>query len=304
MDTLGPNDAGRLPKMKVFIGWSGETSHKVAIALHDWLPKVIQAIKPFVSSEDIARGARWSGVIALELQASDFGIICATRDNIDTPWINFEAGALSKEIEKSSVTPFLFDLKPSEVLGPLGQFMAVPNEKDEISKLLTNINERQDPAQRLEKTMLHDAFRVYWPQLEEKLKAIAEGSKIPSPPKRMPEEVLEELLESVRLQQRYLELAQSSNRDRVDDIASHLIKRIESLAARLDAISRSVESLHKQNVIPPVSDAFPGVGAPSRKTSGSAGSFSGAQIEELERQIEQILAQSQKPTAEPDEIKK
>ena len=42
--------------MKVFLGWSGETSHNVALALSDWLPKVIQAIRPFVSSEDIAKG--------------------------------------------------------------------------------------------------------------------------------------------------------------------------------------------------------------------------------------------------------
>lgn len=55
---------------KVFLGWSGETSNKVAIALSDWLPKVIQAIKPFVSSEDIAKGARWSPQIAKELQSS------------------------------------------------------------------------------------------------------------------------------------------------------------------------------------------------------------------------------------------
>jgi hypothetical protein len=118
--------------MKVFLGWSGETSHKIALALHNWLPRVIQDIKPYISSEDIAKGARWSTEIANELQTTNYGIICVTKENIGSPWINFESGALSREIGKSFVTPFLFQLKPSDIQGPLAQFQAVVNEKDEI----------------------------------------------------------------------------------------------------------------------------------------------------------------------------
>src|SRR5260370_7683582 len=113
--------------MKVFIGWSGETSHEVALALHEWLPRVIQAVKPYVSSEDIAKGARWSASIAAELQASSYGIICVTRENSESPWINFEAGALSREIEKSFVTPSFFYLKTPALRGPLPHFHPVLN---------------------------------------------------------------------------------------------------------------------------------------------------------------------------------
>ena len=92
--------------MKVFISWSGKRSQALANMLRDWLPNVIQAIKPWMSDVDIDKGSRWSKDIALQLEESKVGIICLTPENLEAPWILFEAGALSKSLEKTYVCPF------------------------------------------------------------------------------------------------------------------------------------------------------------------------------------------------------
>jgi hypothetical protein len=110
--------------MKLFLSWSGARSQAIAEALREWLPKVIQAVKPWMSAIDIDRGARWSSDIAVELSDTSFGILCITPENLNAPWIHFEAGALSKTLEKSLVCPYLLELEPTDLKGPLVQFNA------------------------------------------------------------------------------------------------------------------------------------------------------------------------------------
>jgi hypothetical protein len=59
--------------MKVFISWSGERSRKVAEALQQWLPRVIQATEPWISTE-ISKGSRWGPEISSRLEESRIGI--------------------------------------------------------------------------------------------------------------------------------------------------------------------------------------------------------------------------------------
>lgn len=196
--------------MKVFISWSGGVSHKVAKELRDWLPSVIQSITPYVSSEDIDKGARWSSDIAGELDDSKYGVICVTPDNMDAPWLNFEAGALGRSVDKSKVSPFLFRVKPSELKGPVLQFQATIHEKNDVFKLLKSINDACGEAG-IEEKRLVKSFEVWWPKLDEALEAIKAPAtkKAQTPTSSLEAEkdvsrILEEVLEISRTNQRLL----------------------------------------------------------------------------------------------------
>src|ERR1044071_5524752 len=95
--------------MKIFLSWSGERSKSVALALRAWMPLVLHYVEPWLSDKDIAAGDRWSLEVGKELEQSNYGIICLTRDNLDAPWVLFEAGALSKALSAGSVCPYLLD---------------------------------------------------------------------------------------------------------------------------------------------------------------------------------------------------
>jgi hypothetical protein len=80
--------------MNVFIGWSGERSRAVALALREWIPNVIQAANPWMSEEDISKGSTWTSELVVQLGQACFGIICVTPENREALWLAFEAGAL------------------------------------------------------------------------------------------------------------------------------------------------------------------------------------------------------------------
>lgn len=195
--------------MKVFLSWSGNLSHKIACIFREWLPSVIQAIQPYVSSEDIDKGARWSSDIAKELEAAAFGVILVTAENLEAPWVNFEAGALSKSLDKANVSPFLFNVKRSEVQGPLLQFQSTIFEEDDVHKLLKSLNNRLEEKERLKADQLDKSFKIWWPELEKSLKAArADGADSEAVKTRSTKPagtaILEELLELARQQQRII----------------------------------------------------------------------------------------------------
>lgn len=193
--------------MKVFISWSGSKSQEVAKILKQWIPCVIQSVEPYFSSADIDKGARWSTDIAKELQDASFGILCVTKDNLSSSWLNFEAGALSKSIEKSKVCPFLVDLKPSDIQNsPILQFQMASSTKDDVFKLFTSINSNLGDT-KLHEDVLTTTFDTFWPKIDEALKSVSSITETVTPAKKVGKDTqapIEEILELVRYQHKLL----------------------------------------------------------------------------------------------------
>jgi hypothetical protein len=192
--------------MKVFISWSGETSRAMAEQLRDWLPLVLHYVEPWMSDVDIDAGDRWADSVAKELEASNFGVICVTRENVSSPWILFEAGALAKSLKSSRVIPLLLDLDFQDISGPLAQFQAKKVEKVGIGEVVQSINQSwEEPDDQNRATQL---FEALWRQLEAGIEGIPMETE-PAKRARPQAEVLEELVASVRsLEARMREISQ------------------------------------------------------------------------------------------------
>jgi hypothetical protein len=201
--------------MKVFLSWSGERSKVAAQILRQWLPEVIQSLEPWMSAADINAGARWNSELTNKLAETRCGIICLTEDNQLAPWVHFEAGSLSKTIEKTYVIPYLIDLEPADInAGPLTQFQAKRSNKAETWELVRTLNGALDKP--LAEAQLERGFERCWNELETKLKDLPEPTSHQE--KRSEGDKLTEVLEVVRTLQRAM----------TDDITP----RLESLTNR------------------------------------------------------------------------
>lgn len=190
--------------LPVFLSWSGN-SKSVAAALNDWLPQVLHAIRPWYSDEDIAKGARSIVAVESALASTTFGIICVTQANHQSPWLNYEAGFLARELTQSRVTPFLIDLAPANLRGPLANLQATQASKPDVRKLILGLNESLDDDNRLPQARIEKSFERWWPDLEQSLETLrAElNTKVQTP--RPMERKLDDLFIATKQIQRDIE---------------------------------------------------------------------------------------------------
>jgi hypothetical protein len=167
----------------------------VAAALRELLPDILQDLRVWMSDQDIQAGQQWSPEISKQLAISQAGIICLTPENLTSPWLLFEAGALANKVAESRVIPYRLGLAATEVEFPLAQFQSVGADDSGTLEMLASLNRfKTDPfsSERLERV-----HRQWWPKIEARLAAVPANDSSTARV-RTERSLLEEILSRVR----------------------------------------------------------------------------------------------------------
>ena len=150
----------------IFVSWSGERSKTVALGLRSLLEGLFgEAVQVFVS-DHINPGEAWAQRLGVELEQSDFGILCLTVENFDAPWLLFEAGAIAKKFGTSKVVPYLIDGMPAGWdRSPIAQFQYVRADQEGTYRLVGLINKLRTKPR--EKEVMDKSFSKWWPDLKD-----------------------------------------------------------------------------------------------------------------------------------------
>jgi hypothetical protein len=189
---------------KVFISWSKQTSKRVAKVLKEYLPEILDGVDLFMSDKDIGPGERSMKVLESQLDGTTYGLLVVTAENQGESWLNFEAGALSKQVGKDEddvprVVPLLVDIdSPNLLTGPVSQFQAVKLDGEGMLRTIRSIAAfvGSDMA------VIDKRFKRTWPDMSKALAAAKYSQVIPEKPQRSLESKIDEVLQILRTMQR------------------------------------------------------------------------------------------------------
>lgn len=174
--------------MKVFLSWSGQKAREAAAFLRDFIPQILREAEPWLADVDVRKGDRFIDRIEAAVEGADVMILCVTRTDLSSPWMNFELGSLAHT--KKPVIPVLVNFEPTELVGALALFQAVQLNRAGLRQLMFTLNDLARNA--LTPEALNNLFDINLPRLEPLLVSILERDQIPtSPADRSSIEVLE-----------------------------------------------------------------------------------------------------------------
>lgn len=156
--------------MEIFLSCSGEMSKEIADKLEEFLKNVVVDAKPFFFENDIDKGEQWQDHIIKRFNTCDFAIICLTAENINSRWINFEAGALFKKLH-NKVAVINFGIE-EEIREPLSMFQRTSFQKKDFYRLIKTINKNITNPQ--DEKKLKIIFNHYWEEFHGAVKELIE----------------------------------------------------------------------------------------------------------------------------------
>ena len=83
-----------------------------------------------------------------ELNKATAGLVCLTREALQSGWIHFEAGALARAVRKNethseasgaALYTYLLGVQPDELKGPLAEFQSTRFEREDTKKFCAAI---------------------------------------------------------------------------------------------------------------------------------------------------------------------
>lgn len=152
-----------------------------------------------MSDQDIKAGTNWSERIKRELANTTVGIICMTPENQDAKWINYEMGALSKEVKDgdSRVIPLLIGFSGTQEIGqPAASLNMVMLGAAGFKKIATSLNDVSEIKR--DKPDLDLVSDMWWEQLGSPMEEAAKKSPPGEPEPRSEGAMVAEVLETVR----------------------------------------------------------------------------------------------------------
>lgn len=182
--------------MNILSSWSGNQSKYISSLLKTWIPRIIQNVEIWHSEEDIPKGKVWFDKLREQLEKVDYGIICLTKENLDSAWIHFEAGAIQKKLDESAIFTLLYDMKHTDVKYPLAGFQHTTlTEKKDFRRLINSINNIQE--KKIDNITLDYTFGRVWDGFTKKFSSIPKIEK-DTHIERSEREILEEILNTIR----------------------------------------------------------------------------------------------------------
>ena len=184
--------------MKVFISWSGN-SKGVAQAINKALPSLFDKAKPWISTDNRS-GSIWLPTIDEQLSSTDFGIICVTKQNQNAPWLNFEAGALSRRVDaKRELMPvLLIDFESmSEVGGPVAGFQMQMATLEGFFTVMKDLNECELGPQ-ISDRILRSRVESAWVDIEKEVLKVRNSRSSSEVEVRTDSDKIDEVLDVVR----------------------------------------------------------------------------------------------------------